>query len=124
MASLPPISAITRLIQICPGCGLAASSLMCRPTSRDPVKATKRVLGCATSVSPTAEPLPVSSVKLASGNPASSSASANFAAMVGVSLEGFSTTVLPVTSAATVIPAMIASGKFHGGITTPTPSGI
>ena len=34
-----------------------------------------------------------------------------------------SITVLPVTRAATVMPARMASGKFHGGITTPTPSG-
>ena len=39
-------------------------------------------------------------------------------AMVGVSLEGLRTTVLPVTSAAMVIPARIASGKFQGGIIT------
>jgi hypothetical protein len=89
MASLPPISAITRLIQICPGCVLAASSLMRRPTSREPVKEMKRVLGCFTSTSPTAAPLPVSSVKLYAGKPASSSTSANLAPMVGVSLEGF-----------------------------------
>ena len=57
--------------------------------------------------------------RLRGGKPASSSTSANFAAMVGVSLEGLMTTVLPVTSAATVMPARIASGKFHGGITTP-----
>ena len=44
--------------------------------------------------------------------------------MVGASDEGFSTTVLPVTIAAAVMPAMIASGKFHGGITAPTPSGM
>ncbi len=44
--------------------------------------------------------------------------------MAGESLEGFNTTVLPVTTAAVVIPARIASGKFHGGITTPTPSGM
>ena len=36
---------------------------------------------------------------------------------------GFSTTVLPVTIAAAVMPAMIASGKFHGGMITPAPSG-
>ncbi len=97
---------------------------MRRPTSREPVKEMKRVLGCSTSTSPTAAPLPVSSVKARSGKPASSSTSANLAAMVGVSLEGLITTVLPVTSAATVMPARIASGKFHGGITTPTPSGM
>ena len=38
MASLPPISAITRLIQIWPGWCFAASSLIRSPTSREPVK--------------------------------------------------------------------------------------
>ena len=44
--------------------------------------------------------------------------------MTGESLDGFSTTALPVTIAAAVIPAMIANAKFHGGMTTPTPSGM
>src|ERR1039458_2206793 len=73
MASLPPISAMTRLIQIWPGWVLAASSLMRRPTSREPVKAMKRVLGCWTMTSPTAAPLPVRSVKEDWGKPASRS---------------------------------------------------
>jgi hypothetical protein len=59
-----------------------------------------------------------------SGTPASSSNSMNFAAIVGESLEGFSTTVFPQTIDASVMPAMIAQGKFHGGITAPTPSGM
>jgi hypothetical protein len=46
------------------------------------------------------------------------------AAMVGESLEGFRITVLPLTMEASVIPAMMAQGKFHGGITAPTPSGM
>ena len=33
-------------------------------------------------------------------------------------------TVLPQTIDASVMPPMIAPGKFHGGITTPTPSGM
>jgi len=37
--------------------------------------------------------------------------------------EGFKTVVLPVTTALIVIPAIIANGKFHGGIIAPTPSG-
>ena len=41
--------------------------------------------------------------------------------MPGVCSAGFTTTVLPVTSAATVMPQQIASGKFHGAITTATP---
>ena len=36
----------------------------------------------------------------------------NFAAIVGESLDGFRITVLPVTTEATVMPAMIANGKF------------
>ena len=36
---------------------------------------------------------------------------------------GFITTVLPVTSAATVMPVCIASGKFQGAITAVTPRG-
>ena len=44
--------------------------------------------------------------------------------MPAASDEGFSTTVLPATRAAVVMPHRIASGKFHGGMTTHTPSGM
>ena len=44
--------------------------------------------------------------------------------IIGVSLEGLSTTVFPATNAAEVIPTRIAKGKFQGGITAKTPSGI
>src|SRR5882724_5126855 len=54
------------------------------------------------------------------GTPASKRMSMNFAAMVGESAAGLTTTVLPVTSEATTMPAMMAQGKFHGGTTTPT----
>jgi hypothetical protein len=60
----------------------------------------------------------------AAGQPASSSTSTNLAAMVGASLEGLRMTVLPVTMEAAVMPAMMAKGKFQGGMTAPTPSGI
>ena len=43
--------------------------------------------------------------------------------MVGASGLGLRTTVLPVTIAAQVMPAMMARGKFQGGMTAPTPSG-
>ena len=46
------------------------------------------------------------------------------AAMVGESLDGLRMTVLPVTMAAAVMPAMMAKGKFQGGMTAPTPSGM
>ncbi len=59
-----------------------------------------------------------------SGIPHSSSTWKNWAAIVIASPLGFSTTVLPLTIAAMVMPAMMAEGKFHGGITAPTPSGM
>ena len=62
--------------------------------------------------------------KLGAGKPASNKTSANFCAIVGVSLEGLMITVFPATSAAVAIPARIAKAKFHGGITIPTPSGM
>jgi len=48
----------------------------------------------------------------------------NLAAMVGESLEGLRITALPLTMEARVMPAMMAQGKFHGGMTAPTPSGM
>src|SRR3954471_5562487 len=93
-------------------------------TAFEPVNATKRVLGCSTTALPNVAPEPGQKFTTPSGMPASSSTSKNFAAMVGESLEGFKMTVLPQTTAAQVIPAMIAQGKFHGGMTAPTPSGM
>ena len=45
-------------------------------------------------------------------------------AMPGVSLEGFTIIVLPLTMAAVDMPTRMASGKFQGGITRPTPRGM
>ena len=83
-----------------------------------------RVFGCATTALPNDAPDPGQKFTTPGGSPASSSTSINRAAIVGESLDGFSTTVFPVTIAAAVIPAMIANGKFHGEITAPTPSGM
>ena len=44
--------------------------------------------------------------------------------MTGTCSAGLSTTVLPATSAATVMPVGIARGKFQGGMTTATPRGM
>src|SRR3954463_12034415 len=97
---------------------------MSKPTSFEPVKATKRVLGCSTMALPNVAPEPGQKFTTPSGIPASSSTSKNFAAIVGESLEGFRMTVLPQTTAAVVMPAIMAQGKFHGGITAPTPNGM
>ena len=43
--------------------------------------------------------------------------------MPGVCSAGLNTTQFPVTSAAVTMPVGIASGKFHGAMTTPTPRG-
>src|SRR6187551_2591336 len=82
-----------------------------------------RVFGLVVIASPVAE-LPVRKFTTPAGKPTSSTISMNFAAIVGESDDGLSTTVFPATTAAIVMPAMIASGKFHGGITAPTPRGM
>src|SRR5579863_7727449 len=97
---------------------------MSSPTSREPVKAMYRVLGCATTALPKLAPAPGQKLITPSGTPASSTSSTNFAAMVGESLDGFRITVFPATTEAIVIPAMMAQGKFHGGMTAPTPNGM
>src|SRR3954469_15978963 len=97
---------------------------MLRPTAFDPVKAMKRVLGCCTMAFPKVAPDPGQKFTTPPGMPASSRTSTNLAAIVGESLDGFRITVFPVTIEAAVIPAMIANGKFHGGITAPTPNGM
>src|SRR6266568_547666 len=94
------------------------------PADFEPVKARNRVFGCSTIALPKLAPEPGQKFTTPPGSPASSRTSTNLAAIVGESLEGFRMTVFPVTMAAAVIPAIIAKGKFHGGITAPTPRGI
>src|SRR5208283_3897527 len=94
------------------------------PTSFEPVNPMYRVFGCCTMVSPTAAPDPLTNCTASFGTPASNKMSTNCAAIAGQSEAGFSTTVFPVTNEATTSPAIMAQGKFHGGITAPTPSGM
>ena len=89
----------------------------------EPVKAMKRVLRVFDDALPKLR-RSRGELTTPSGMPASSRTSTNVAAMVGASLEGLRMTVLPVTMAAAVMPAMMAKGKFHGGMTAPTPSGM
>ena len=84
----------------------------------------KRVFGCSTIAFPKDAPEPGQKLTTPSGMPASSRTSTKRAAMVGASLDGLRMTVLPVTMEAAVMPAIMAKGKFHGGMTAPTPSGI
>ncbi len=121
MESLPPISRIVRLIHIWPGWVCAARELISRPTSFDPVNAMNRVFECSTIALPKVAPEPGQKFTTPGGRPASSSRLKKRAATVGASLDGFRMTVLPVTIEATVMPAIMAREKFHGGITAPTP---
>ena len=70
---------------------------MRRPASFEPVNAMKRVFGCVTSASPAVPPGPVKKLTTSRGTPASYKISMKIAAIVGESLEGFTTAVFPVT---------------------------
>ena len=113
MAFLPPISAITRLIHTCPaglrgqlidpqthvarsGEGNEARLGMLAPAHRRPPRRCRSASEArAPGSRPRADPH-------------------EFAPIIGVLFDGLRTTVLPVTREATVMPARIASGKFHG----------
>ncbi len=84
---------------------------------------TKRVRGSLTSGSPTVGPSPGTKFSTPGGSPSSCIRSTKCAAITAASGDGLRIAVLPVTIAADVMPAMIANAKFHGGSTTPTPSG-
>ena len=97
---------------------------MRRPTSAEPVNDTKRTPGCVTSASPSSPPGPGRKLTTPSGTPASVTSAMRRAAITAVSEDGLSTIVFPLTTAAMAMPARMASGKFHGAITAPTPSGM
>ena len=87
------------------------------------VKAIIETSGCPTSTGPSSSPIPGTSCRTSGGTPASCRISTNCTAITDDRSAGFITTVVPVTSAAVVIPAGIASGKFHGAMTETTPRG-
>ncbi len=97
---------------------------MINPTSFDPVNVMNRVFGFLTSASPTISPAPVTKFRAPFGIPASYKISTIFDATIVASSDGLSTTVFPVTKAATAMPVAMAAGKFQGGIAAPTPSGM
>ncbi len=90
----------------------------------EPVKAMKRVCGCSTSALPKLGAVPEQRLTTPSGRPASSRSSTKRAAMVGASTRGLEDDGVAETMDAAVMPAMMAKGKFHGGMTAPTPSGM
>ena len=113
-----------RLIQIWPFCGCAARACDVQADVARAGEGDEARLGMRHQAVAEGGAGAGAEVDHPAGMPASSSASKNFAAMVGESLDGFRTTVLPQTRLAPVMPSQMARGKFHGGITAPTPSGM
>ena len=104
--SEPPSSSVTRFI-----CGPATATTW-RPTSVEPVNATRRTSGWPTSASPISAPRPVTTLSTPSGTPASAKMRATSSVASGVVAAGFATTVLPLASAgATFVPSSV-SGKL------------
>ncbi len=101
----------------------AARRLIARPTAREPVKAISATSGCSTSAARRLRPCPADNCTTPGGNSTSRKISISLAATTLDCSDGFITTVLPVASAAVVMPVRIASGKFHGAMTAATPRG-
>ena len=117
LALLPPSSRVTGFTP------RAQPSATRMPTSVEPVNTTFATSGCVTNLSPTIEPLPVSTWKTPSGRPASRPSSARRTAVSGVSSAGLSTTVLPAARAGAKPQPAMGMGKFHGTMTPTTPRG-
>ena len=79
--------------------------------------------GSATSARPTVSPGPVTTCSAPAGTPASQRISQVISPVNTPCSLGFSTTVLPATSAAPIGPADSAIGKLNGLITAHTPYG-
>ena len=101
----------------------AASSMIRRPTSVEPVNDTLRTNGCVTSASPRVEPAPGSTCSTPAGSPAAWASSPSLSAVSGDSDAGLSTTQLPAASAGAAFQQAIGYGKFHGTTAATTPIG-
>ena len=75
------------------------------------------------SVGPISSPTPGRKFATPAGNSTSCRISISLAPMTADCSAGLMMTGQPVTSAAAVMPVRMASGKFHGAMTTATPRG-
>jgi hypothetical protein len=80
------------------------------PARVEPVNDTIATSRCPTSASPTAGPVPVTTLTTPSGMPARCAASANATDVIGVSSDGLSTIVLPAAIAGRIFHAAICRG--------------
>ena len=88
-----------------------------------PVSTTRSTSGWEISVLPASPSTASTSCSTSRGTPASHSASHTAVEQRRDSGDGLWITAEPVASGATVVPVGMASGKFHGGVTTVTACG-
>ena len=109
------------------------SPLICRPgrqelniaaVSEEPVRITRSMPSWETRLLPTDRSAGYTPRSSSRGTPASHSASRISMEQCGVGFDGLWITPAPAASAAKVPPAGMASGKFHGGVTSTTRSGV
>lgn len=116
--ALPPSSSETRST-FCAACAPS-----CRPTGVDPVKLSLRRRGSAMSGPVTSAAFVVGiTLRTPAGSPASASSSAKRSVVSGVRSAGLMTTVQPAASAGAILRVAIASGKFHGVMSSTGPTG-
>ncbi len=88
----------------------AATAPIRRPATVEPVSETMSTSGCATSVSPTPAPVPVTRLNTPGGRPIESNTSANTYAFNGATSLGLRTTVHPAPRAGATFAAIWCNG--------------
>ena len=92
----------------------AQRAITSRPVRSDPVKATLSTPGCFTSGAPASAPVPVTMFTTPRGSatvsPTACTIAPSSSAVIGVSSDGFRTTVQPAASAGASFHAAISSG--------------
>ncbi len=120
---LPPISATTRVSWRAPaGSPRGRAHELQADGARAGERDRRDVRGGSASAAPVS-PAPGSSAIAPAGTPPARSASTSASAQPGACSAGLSTAVLPVASAAAVMPSGMARGKFQGEMTAVTPRG-
>src|SRR3546814_20405721 len=93
------------------------------PTVVLPVNDTALTAGCTTIASPTFGPSPCTMLSTPAGSPIFAASSPNIVAVLGMTSDGFATTVLPAVSYGAIFQANRFRGRLHGEIVANTPRG-
>src|SRR5687767_625280 len=94
------------------------------PVTVPPVKEIATTSGCSTRAWPAFAPSPWITFSTPFGSPASMQSCENRKAVIGVSSEGFATTVQPAANAGAIFQVNRYSGRFQGEIQPATPTGV